>query len=335
MSTQKIPSVSVIGCGGAGCNTVRKLMKAWAATKAKADLSFTVIDTSKSNFHDLEGATVVSMDELGAGKDRSKCIPIIQHYFDTHPQLSRDATDISIIVSSFSGGSGNVIAALLTQRIMRHTDSKAVIIVGITDTSSERDTINSINSIKTFNKIAKDLNICIPMLMFSNTLRVGDNPKPGRIGVDKSVASRLVQMIQLLTSVDVTELDFNDKLTYLRPQDSGAESGLYTVSISATDLEHTENLAGEMDILVQANNIVHSVLVVNKDGSMPDLMAEVSYVGVDTSNYISIISHGLPPTLTQDLVDSADRYQHSVKMKSTMENDFEKFGNEDKTGLVL
>ena len=205
MSDQKIPSVGIIGCGGAGCNTVRKLMKAWAATKSKADISFTVVDTSKSNFHDLDGAEIISMDELGAGKDRTKCIPIIQHYFDTHPQMSRDAKDISIIISSFSGGSGNVIAALYAQRIMKHTDSKAVIIVGITDTSSERDTVNSINSIKTFNRIAKDLAISIPMLMFSNTLRLGENPKPGRLNVDKSVVSRLTQLVHLLTSGDTME----------------------------------------------------------------------------------------------------------------------------------
>jgi len=336
MSEQKLPSLNIIGCGGCGCNIVRKLKKALSTPKVKAPkIDYTVIDTSKSNFYDLDGVEIISVDELGAGKDRSKCIPVIQHYFDTHPQLSRDANDISIIISSFSGGSGNVIAALLTQRIMRHTDSKAVIVVGVTDTSSERDTINSINSIKTFNAIAKDLGISIPMLMFSNTLKLGENPKPGRIGVDKSAVARLSQLIQLLTSDTVVELDFNDKLTFLRPQDSGAESGLYAISISETDLEHTAYLTGEMDILLQMNNIVHSVLVVNKDGAMPDIMSEVSYVGVDAVNYISIISHSLPSMLTQDLVDAADRYQHSVKVKSTMESDLDKFGQEDKTGLVL
>ena len=332
---QRIPTLSLIGCGGCGCNILKKVY-AKLDDNIKASISTMVIDTAKSNFDGLsEDCKIHSIGELGSGRDRKKNAASIRLYFDRNPELGKNVSDISIIISSFGGGSGSNISPILTEHIMRRDSGKAVVIVGVLDTSSERDTINSITTLKTFEKFAKENGIAIPMLLFSNTMVI-NGKKAGKFGVDQSASTRIQQLINLLVGEGISELDWADRMAYLRPTDSGCDSGLCSISIAASSLDDIQDdLPGEMLIRIDTDTIVQGVLVVNESGLVPDIMSNVSYVGVSNKRYVSVMVEGVPPQLTQDLANMADKFKHAVKMKSTMTTDLDKFGEEDKTGLIL
>ena len=332
---QRIPTLSLIGCGGCGCNILKKVY-AKLDEEMRSRVSWMAIDTAKSNFAGLsEDCKIYSIGELGSGRDRKKNASSIRLFFDRNPDIGKNASDISIIISSFGGGSGSNISPILTEHIMRRDSGKAIIIVGVVDTSSERDTINSITTMKTFEKIAKEQEIAIPMLLFSNTMVI-NKIKAGKIGVDQSATTRITQFINLLIGDGISELDWADRMAYLRPADSGCEHNLCSISVAASSFDDIQDdLPGEMPIRIDNDTIVQGVLVVNETGIVPDIMSNVSYVGVSNNRYVSVMVEGVPPQLTQDLANMADKFSHAVKMKSTMSTDLSKFGEEDKTGLIL
>lgn len=335
MEQQKFPTISIIGCGGCGCNILHEFIEKSQGRFAGL-VTYKAIDTAQSNFNGLKDIDPIAIDNLGSGKDRSKCYNTIKTYLDNHQDLAKKASDITIMICSMAGGSGNVIATVLSNMIYRHDKGKAVVIIGICDSSSQRDCMNSIAALKTFNKLAKDLRICLPTMLFSNTLRFEDNPKPGRQKVNNSAISRLIELIGMLTDSSVSELDYTDKLTFLRPMETECEPGICTLVVTGSDSALPEYLPGEVDLSVSKANIIHGLLAVNPAGVSPDdIRATVSYVGVGPTTYIAVIDPGIPSMFTEDLSDAATEYQSAAKKSTTMDKDFEPFGTENKSGLIL
>ena len=196
--------------------------------------------------------------------------------------------------------------------------------------------MNSIAALKTFNKMAKDLKIALPMILFSNSLRFDKVQKPGRQKVNNSTVSRLIELIGMLTDSDVAELDYTDKLTFLRPMETDCEPGICTLVVTGSDSALPEYLPGEVDLSVTRTNIIHGLLAINPSGTTPDdVRATVSYVGVGPTTYIAVVNPGIPSMFTEDLSDAANEYQSAAKNKVTMEKDFEPYGKEDDSGLIL
>ena len=328
---QKQPSIEVVGAGGCAINLIKNLIQKIPASEL---IKYKVIDSSRSNLDDVTDIEVHIVSELGSGKDRAKNLPILQTYLDKHSELTNPKADISIIISSFSGGTGSIASNLLVQRIMKHAEDKAVIVVGVLDASSEKDCLNSINTLKSFNRITKDLSISLPMMLFSNTIKYKGQPKPGKFKVNETVVKRLVSLITLLTDTTVKEIDWMDKMNYLRPQDSGCEIGPCSLGITDSSLDDAVTLPGEVDILIKEENIIHSILVVG-DGSTPDILTNVNYVGVGTLKFTSTMVEGIPKEFTQDLADTAERYQRGTRIKTSLESDLQKFGSDEKNGLII
>lgn len=324
------PTITVYGCGGAGCNILRKFI----AGPKVANIAYKAIDTAQSNFKDLPDVELIAIHDLGSGRNRGKCYGIIRSYFEKHPDLIRKASDITVLVCSMSGGSGNVIASTMTNMLYRHDKGKVVVVIGVCDGSSQVDTLNSIAALKTFEKIAKDLKVCVPFMLFSNTILYEDNPKPGKANVDGTVVSRLFQLLDLLTNPSITELDYTDKMTFLRPHETGCEPGICTLAITGSNGTVREHLPGEVDLFIGDMTIIHGLMAVNQGGTVPDILTTTSYVGAGPTTYIAAIQPGIPSALTEDLSDTADKYLSSPVSKSgTAELD--RFSMQDAGGIIL
>lgn len=325
-SKAKQPTVEVIAAGGCGQNILKKVL----ALKSNYDrpIKYRIIDTSASNVAGLESIPFDAIGELGSGKDRGKNLDAIQKYIDVHPNLFKEAQDITFILFSLAGGSGSVIAPLLAHRIMRNTN-KVVVLVGVADRSSERDCTNTINTIKSFANSAEKNGHYFPIMLFNNH-------GVGRIPVNKTAAQRVVEMIDLLTSDSIDEIDYNDKMHYLRPTTMGCPPGLYLLSVSATDSDTAEDLPGEENIIVGVGDTLHACMVVNDTGLTPDILTAFTCVGIsEEKKFFSTIGKPISASFIADLNETKERYQENARQKDNSGSSLVDAGNDTNSGIVI
>lgn len=324
----KQPTIRVIGAGGCGTNLLKALLM--AKPKFDSALQLMTIDTSHSNAQALpKQIEVHSIGDLGSGKDRAKNVTAITKYLDNHKNFVSEATDITIILFSLAGGSGSVIAPLLAHRLMRHSE-RAVILIGVADASSKRDCMNTILTIKTFSKFATDNNYYLPMMLYSNI-------EAGRVAVNRTITSRLIELIDMLTNKSITEIDYTDKMNFLRPTNVGCPAGCYLLSVSASDSDDCQDLPGEMGTVLGEGDMVHAALVVNDTGKCPRILTNVTYTGLaDEKKFFSTIGTAIPTELVNELNETAERYArnevHTDNNKQTFDGVAE---HEDSSGIIL
>ena len=324
---QKIPSISVYGCGGCGINIVKKLLE--KQPTFDIDIKYSVIDTSLANTSQLPKiCTVHSIGELGSGKDRSKNLQAIMKYLDNRKSLVTEASDITFLVFSMAGGSGSVIAPLFAHRLLRHSN-RAVVLVGVVDSSSKRDCLNSILTLKSLSKLAEENNYYLPLMLYSNM-------EVGRVQVNNSIVVRLIEMLDLLTNKSITELDYTDKMLYLRPSVGSAPNGIYLLLVSETEPDKSQDLPGEMSLFLDEGDYVHAALIVNDTGCCPRVLTNITYVGIsDHKKFYSTIGAVIPAEIINELNETAERYKRNEKPTDQTEKHFEAFGQDGASGLVF
>jgi hypothetical protein len=324
----KQPTLRVIGAGGCGTNLLKALLLARPAFDSVPALM--TIDTSHSNAQALpKQIEVHSIGDLGSGKDRAKNVGAITKYLDNHKNFVSEAADITIILFSLAGGSGSVIAPLLAHRLMRHSE-RAVILIGVADASSKRDCMNTILTIKTLSKFATENNYYLPLMLYSNI-------EAGRVAVNRTITSRLIELIDMLTNKSITEIDYTDKLNYLRPTNVGCPAGCYLLSVSATDSDGCQDLPGEMSSIIGEGDMVHACIVVNDTGKCPKILTNVTYTGLaEKKKFFSTIGTAIPTELVNELNETAERYArnevHTDNNNKTFDGVAER---EDSSGIIL
>ena len=324
----KQPTIRIVAAGGCGTNLLKMLLS--SSPKFDSSLHLMMIDTSHSNAQALpKQVEVHSIGDLGSGKDRAKNVTAITKYLDNHKSFVSEAADITIILFSLAGGSGSVIAPLLAHRLLRHSE-RAVILVGVADASSRRDCMNTILTIKTLSKFATDNNYYIPMMLYSNI-------DVGRVAVNKTIVSRLIEMIDMLSSRSVTEIDYTDKMNFLRPTNVGCPSGCYLISVSATDAYEVKDLPGEMTTVLGDGDMVHACMIINDTGKCPKILTSVTYTGLsDQKKFFSTIGTPIPKELVNELNETAERYTRNEVHKDNNEKTFEGVDeHQDSSGIIL
>ena len=208
MSLNNTGNIKVYACGGCGINvgshfeTFRGKQEDGYAT-----IDVTYIDTSKSNMTSdvMRDNAYIYEGVDGSGKIRgenneqiAECIPeILQQY---KPQ------DLSIVISSASGGSGSIIAASLVSELLSR--GKPVIAFMVASTDSRIELNNSIKSLKTYEKISTSRKIPVPVMFFSNS------KETPRAVVDEKIQMSIV-MLSALFSRQNKELDSSDLANWL------------------------------------------------------------------------------------------------------------------------
>jgi len=303
---QKFPSVQLVGCGGAGINLVKEFLK--GNYQFDEPVKVSVLDTSLSNVNGLDSRIEFhEIDGLGSGKDRTKNFNTIKAYLDSESQVSKGAADISVICFAAGGGSGSVIAPLLAQKILKNS-SKGVLLICILDQSSERDCVNTINTLQTLSGVAKEHGLYFPIILF-------DNKSAGRFIINKAAARRIKQFIDLMTSRSIEEYDFSDRMNFIRPTMQNSAPGLYLFCIEdGNDPDNGTNNKGEVNVRMIDNARVHAITQVDAIGEPPQgVMSEVNYFGYsETKNFMAYIGISLPKELFGNLNEARERYHDSV-----------------------
>ena len=253
--------ISVIGCGGCGINSLNRIVESFQ----DPSLDVITVDTSESN--EVSPAITeryVLGTGFGSGKDRSKNSDAL---IEAVPKLATTDADVTIVISSASGGSGNVIANLILSTLLRA--NKRVVFVMVCHTNTLTNAENTRKAFKSLQSICGD-KYQVPCFIYDN--------KSGRKGVDESLVSDMVLLLKLLAH-DYAELDDTDKLRFLTPKVTGPNSmGIYT----STKLKSSGKMdASENQLILPDGAIIPSVISINKTGDSEDFIAMEDAVGVD------------------------------------------------------
>ncbi len=193
--------VKLYACGGAGINLVNKFMEIKDSLTLHGievvyvDTSYSNIDQDSitDNFYVLEGLD-------GSGKFRPSNYEALR---DASQEILHQFKPgvINIIISSGSGGSGSVIAGILTNELLNRNEIVIPIIVG--STSSKIETENTIKTIQSYVSISSRQDKVVACLYNENS------SSKNRTQVDLEIIHNIAA-IAMLVQNNVKELDTAD-----------------------------------------------------------------------------------------------------------------------------
>lgn len=155
MSQKLKGSIQVYAAGGCGINVASQLEKFRGNEEIGiAKVEITYIDTSRSNLTEgvPEESIYLLKDLDGSGKIRKENYQQIAAH--TRDILQKhEPLDLSIVISSASGGSGSVINPSIVSELLDRDLAVVVILIGATDTRLDID--NTVKTIKSYEAISK------------------------------------------------------------------------------------------------------------------------------------------------------------------------------------
>lgn len=327
--------VRIYACGGGGLNIGQRMEK----HRGKDEVGFAIsdiayIDTSRSNLRSSISADhCYLLDGLdGSGKVRAENHEEIANH--TREILQKfKPMDLNIVVSMAAGGSGSVIAPLITSELLAADKPVVVIAVGSADT--KLDAQNSLKTIKSYESISKRRQT--PVVMYY----VENSPQRTREEVDAMVVEVMASLC-LLFSRENRELDSRDLYNFLRyTKVTSFPAQLVSLSIHSKD----NNLSAHAHL----GNII-SVATLAAEGSSVSLtpMPEVQYSGfvpADTHMSVTsdlplhfIVSDGIIPQVYEDfakLIKEQDEAAAARLAKRGNKSMLSASDDVQDTGLVL
>ena len=329
----RIPTITLVGAGGCGINLMNKILSHGITEGEETSARVTsahAIDTCRSNMHDLHSIIKEHLlAEDGSGKNRGTHLENIQQKLMSE---NIAVSEVTIIVTSLSGGSGSVIGPLIARA--HKLEGSRVVVVGVVDDTSKADCLNSIKSLRTLDAYAKEEQLYFPIMLFSN---IG----VGRFAVNKTVETRVSTLIEMLTSPTVTEMDLKDKLNFLSPDQVGhAPSGIYALGVTNSNGEITGaeavNLAGEPPLELGANTPAHASITIDANGMAVHKFSNTTFIGYsEVDTFYAIIGRPLDRQILADLKKMADQHGRTAPIQeSNMDEMFN--GTEDvKTSAII
>lgn len=295
-NTKPMPTIQIIGCGGAGTNRVKMF-------RCGGNVDLGVIDTSSANLLGIDSRISVDIikdtdTEEGAGKIRKTKLDVVQKSINKLSML-KDLKNIVIIVHSFSGGSGSVIGPCVAKYL--GLEKHPFIVVGIVDSASKHFTQNSINSLLTYQAIAEQNGIYIPVKIFHN--------KESRGNVDNQITQFIHDTVNMFTNPLIHELDVTDKQNHLRPYLVEDITGVYGFDVLTRD--QTINI-GEP---------VHSMLTVTPtaDSYEFNIDSNLQFPGwSDSEWYVSIVGKSIDEEILSELQKTLDRFETITTKESSV-----------------
>lgn len=184
--------ISIYACGGTGTAVASRFeqYRDKGAIDGFAKVTPFYIDTSMSDINsDLPREFLYIFDKVdGSGKLRRENNEVIKAEINAILHSFRPS-DLNVVVSSASGGSGAVIAGYLLNELQRRGETVIVITVGSCDSRIELE--NSIKTMRTYERAAVVNNMPVPLAYFENN---SSNTK-------ESVNAEIEQLIRSLVSL--------------------------------------------------------------------------------------------------------------------------------------
>lgn len=196
--------VQLYACGGAGVNIGKQFEQFRGSNEVGcAVMDIVYIDASRANISENvpEKFCYLLKGVDGSGKIRRENYQAIADHTREILQLHAPK-DLSIVVSSGSGGSGSVIAPSIVSELLERGEQVVVILIGSTDTKLDID--NTLKTLKSYDAIVKKHNKPVVMGYLENNSKTSP-----RSAVDQAV-SRIISSLSYLYSRENDELDSRD-----------------------------------------------------------------------------------------------------------------------------
>lgn len=260
----ELGNIRVFAAGGAGINIVSWFEKYRdkPPNNGFAAISPVYIDTSKSNLtqiHNPEHTYLVEGLD-GSGKVRKENAQAIsEHVLDILHKFKPG--DLTIVVSSMSGGSGSVIAPSLVSELLQRGCAVVVCSVGSTDSRIEIE--NTINTLKSYEAIAKLRSSPVNMVYRENSSATK------RSEVDTQIQGEIVKLAALFSKQN-KEMDSSDLANWLRYN---------KVTSYQPKLTYLDFYADKVGPLKHGSVVTVATLAKHEHSTSPGQMVEYQCVG--------------------------------------------------------
>ena len=156
-------------------------------------------------------------------------------FFINKHQLHR-SKDLIILVSSLSGGSGNVILSEMLKKLL--TTDAIVIGLVVADSTSKKYIDNSLDSFVTLNTVATKLNP-FPVLYFNNKV-YQKNFDSDKVKMANKDILTVINTLTIFTSGMNKDIDDKDMEFLFKPQQYNIRKGIYGLSVGKCELAEKE-----------------------------------------------------------------------------------------------
>lgn len=152
----------VYAAGGTGVNIAKQI------NDLNIDICY--IDTSKSNLKTIDSDNVFLLEDFdGAGKHRATTYEGFKNLAEDVLIRFKPSAHLNVVISSLSGGSGSIIAPLLTKELNKNNYN--TIVIGIDSRHSFIEIDNTIKTLKTYKSISDSISKCISLYYVENSSR--------------------------------------------------------------------------------------------------------------------------------------------------------------------
>lgn len=322
-------TITIYACGGAGLNIGSYFEKYRGTPSAGfAEVNVVYIDTSKSNLNEVHSPdytyTFEGMD--GSGKiRRENAAAISESVMDIIHKFKPG--NLSIVLSSLSGGTGSVIAPSIVSELLARNEN--VIVCAVSSNDSRIEIENNIKTLKSYESVAKLRKSPVVMLYRENSTSTP------RKETDDKIRKEIV-MLAALFSGQNNELDTSD-----------LHNWLYYNRVSSFDpklslLEFYNDTIND----VKHGTVVTVASIANKDESTTcGMLVEYQCVGfVDDKNKAAVnignrlhfaVLDGVVMEIFKSLSDSAAQLDEAKNARISRGSILSKDDNAENNGLVL
>jgi len=237
--------LNVYCCGGAGTNIGKQI--------SDLDINISFIDTSNSNFKGIDTDKVYQIEGTdGAGKDRNITY---ENFKDPEEVLIRfkPSPRLNIVMSSLSGGSGSIIAPILTRELIRQDYN--TIVIGIDSTNSVKEIDNTIKTLKTYKSISNSIKKSISIFYIENNSRKEADQQ----------AIRFINLLSLLVSKEHTEefdtLDLKNFINFDKVTENEPSVSIIDINANETIIpEKNTSIVSTILLTTNRNNTIGQVI---------------------------------------------------------------------------
>jgi hypothetical protein len=273
--------IKIYACGGAGIN-IGSTFEHYRGHKeaGMADLDVCYIDTSRSNLKpglsEDKIFIIPGLEEKdGSGKKRGQNAQLIMKHSKEILQRFEPGY-LSVFISSASGGTGAVEAAVLSNELLKQGHMVINVTVGVADSGAEIQ--NTLDTLQSFEGLSRSLKKTVPVAYFEN------NRETPMSKVDEKI-TELIVALAVMFSRENEGLDTQDMnhflnvevLTKFQPHVVGLET--YVGNLAPAD---------------HANTITVASAVTNKDARGIDFVLPYTTYGILPSAVSKEISDQSP-----------------------------------------
>ncbi len=234
--------ISVFACGGCGTNIARQI--------SDLDIEVNYIDTSTSNLKGVKSDNIFVLENIdGAGKDRSKTYEHFKDIADDVVIKFKPSPSLNVVVSSLSGGSGSIIAPLVTKELIRQGHN--TIVIAIDSKHSVKELDNTIKAFQTYKSISNGIKKAISIFYIENSNRKESDNK----------AVWFINLLSLLVNKEQTEefdtTDLTNFINFDRVTDNAP-------TVSILEVNENETITPEKNTTIVSSILLttdkHSVI---------------------------------------------------------------------------